>query len=195
MSKSRKRIAEEEDEDEEDLWGEEEEETAKKPKKRTKQSFMSAPATEIDGTLLSRYGIPHLISCRQCAVVLCVSDDVVGDDDDVGGGGAGGGGSGAGDELDDGYDSEMYGDEADRAYLDSLPELQREIILDERRSKRKEMQERRDALSKAAGRSSATTSHARQYSECGCQERDSAAVQCDRGFDCEANEGERDEAE
>ena len=60
------------------------------------------------------------------------------------------------DELDDGYDSEMYGDEADRTYLDSLPELQREIILDERRSKRKEMQERREALSKAAGRSAAT---------------------------------------
>ena len=78
------------------------------------------------------------------------SDDVVGDDD------GGGGGAGVLDEVDDGYDSEMYGDEADRTYLDSLPELQREIILDERRSKRKEMQERRDALSKAAGRSTAT---------------------------------------
>ena len=62
---------------------------------------------------------------------------------------------GEGDELDDGYDSEMYGDEKDRAHLDSLSELQREIILDERRSKRKEAQERREALSKAAGRSSA----------------------------------------
>ena len=88
---------------------------------------------------------------------LCISDDVVGDDDDGGGGGGGGGAAGALDEIDDGYDSEMYGDDADREYLDGLNELQREIILDERRSKRKEMQERREALSKAAGRSSAAT--------------------------------------
>ncbi len=47
------------------------------------------------------------------------------------------------DELDDGFGSDCYGDEEDRAKLMSMSEMQREEILYERGEKRKELLERR----------------------------------------------------
>ncbi len=47
------------------------------------------------------------------------------------------------DELDDGYDSDCYGGEEDRANLMAMSEMQREEILYERGEKRKELLERR----------------------------------------------------
>ncbi len=47
------------------------------------------------------------------------------------------------DELDDGFGSDCYGDEKDRAKLMSMSEMQREEILYERGEKRKELLERR----------------------------------------------------
>lgn len=41
--------------------------------------------------------------------------------------------------YDDGWDDKLYGDSADRAWLESLPEIEREAILDERYERRKEM--------------------------------------------------------
>eukprot|EP00753_Platysulcus_tardus_P003277 PLAT12348.2.p1 GENE.PLAT12348.2~~PLAT12348.2.p1 ORF type:complete len:685 (-),score=357.23 PLAT12348.2:57-2111(-) len=46
------------------------------------------------------------------------------------------------DDEDDGYGSDMIGDEDDRAMLDSLPEMQREMILAERYEQRRKKRER-----------------------------------------------------
>ena len=67
-------------------------------------------------------------------------EDVVGDE---------GGDAEEADDLDDGYDSDLYGDDADRAHLDSLPEVEREAILYARAEKRRELEERRAAKSSA----------------------------------------------
>lgn len=44
------------------------------------------------------------------------------------------------------YDEEGYGDEADREYLESLPQLQRESIVYDRKEKRQEALDRKAAL-------------------------------------------------
>ncbi|KAF0979597.1 hypothetical protein FDP41_001265 [Naegleria fowleri] len=51
-------------------------------------------------------------------------------------------------DLDDEYDSDYYKDEEDRAYLDSLSELQREKILSERYEERNEKRKRKEILRK-----------------------------------------------
>ena len=70
-------------------------------------------------------------------------EDVVGEEE--------GDGGGDGDEFNDGFDEDLYGDEEDRRHLDSLPELEREEILYQRTEKRRELEERREAKRKASG--------------------------------------------
>ena len=75
-------------------------------------------------------------------------EDVVGGDEEEDGGGGGGGG-GDGDEFNDGFDEDLYGDDDDRAHLASLAEVEREAILYQRAEKRRELEERREAKRKA----------------------------------------------
>lgn len=51
----------------------------------------------------------------------------------------------------DEYDDEFYGNEDDRAYLYSLPDVERESILYERSEQRKEREERRRIRRQARG--------------------------------------------
>ena len=50
---------------------------------------------------------------------------------------------GSASDFDDGYDSDLMGDEADRARLAGMTELEREMELAERSERRDEMKERR----------------------------------------------------
>jgi RNA polymerase-associated protein RTF1 len=64
-------------------------------------------------------------------------------------------------DFDDGYDSNFYGDEEDRAILDSLPELKREEIISERREKREQLMRKRErAIREGKLKPKATTSSA-----------------------------------
>jgi len=51
-------------------------------------------------------------------------------------------------EFNDGFDDDLMGDEADRKYLMSLPELQREDIIAERYSKRQTLKNRHEIIKK-----------------------------------------------
>ena len=72
-------------------------------------------------------------------------EDVVGGEEEE----EGGGGGDDVDELNDGFDEDLYGDDDDRAHLASLPEVEREAILYQRAEKRRELEERREAKRKA----------------------------------------------
>jgi len=51
-------------------------------------------------------------------------------------------------DLDDGYDSDLMGDSKDKAYINSLPELEKEEVIYQRYTNRQELQRKKEILRK-----------------------------------------------